>query len=62
MIVVLPGLFSYLFFVDRDVCAKSVDPDQMSHYTLCVQDLHCFALIQQCLDKSVGSIMDLLKR
>ena len=34
----------------------------MSHYTLCVQGLHCFTLTKQCLDKSVGSIMALLKR
>ena len=41
---------------------NSVDPDQMSHYALCVQGLHYFTLTQQCLDKSVGSIMALLKR
>ena len=50
------------YFLDREVCANSVDPDQMSHYALCVQSLHYFTLTQQCLDKSVGSIMALLKK
>ena len=52
----------YPWILDREMCANSVDPDQMSHYALCVQGLHYFTLIQQCLDKSVGSIMALLKR
>ena len=34
----------------------------MSHYALCVQGLHYFTLTQQYLDKSVGSIMALLKK
>ena len=51
--------YYYPRFLDRKVCANSVDPDQMSHYALCVQGLHHFTLTQQCLDKSVGSIMAL---
>ena len=54
--------YYYPRYLDREVCACSVDPDQMSHYTLCVQGLHYFTFTQQCLDKSVGSIMALLKR
>ena len=53
--------YYYPRFLDRDVCANSVDPDQISHYTLCIQVLHCCTLTQQYLDKSVGSIMALLK-
>ena len=55
MTVLLP------YRLDREVCANGVDPDQMSHYALCVQGLHYFTLTQQCLDESVGSIMALLK-
>ena len=51
-----------LLFGQRWSSANSVDPDQMSHYALCVQGLHYFTLTQQCLDKSVGSIMALLKK
>ena len=47
-------------FSDREVCANSVHPDQISHYILCVQSLHCFTLTQQCLDKSAGSVMPLV--
>ena len=49
----------YPRFLDREACANSVDPDQMSHNTLYNQGLHCFTLTRQCLDKSV---MALLKR
>ena len=41
---------------------QTVDPDQMLHNTLSDHGLHCFTLRQQCLDKSVGTIMALLKR
>ena len=57
--------YCYPRLLDREICANSVNPDQISHYALCVQGLHCFTLTQltqQCLDKSVGSIMALLKR
>ena len=54
--------YYYPRVLDREVCANSVDPDQMSHYALCVQGLHYFTLTQQCLDKSADSIMSLLKR
>ena len=47
----------YPIFLDREACAYTVDPDQMSHNTLCNQGLHDFTLSQQCLDKSVGTIM-----
>ena len=30
----------YSRFLDREACAYSVDPDQMSHNTLCNQGLH----------------------
>ena len=46
-------------FLDREACAYSVDPDQMSHNTLCNQGLHGSTPSQQCLDKSVGTIMAL---
>ena len=46
-------------FLDREACAYSVDPDQMSHNTLCNQGLHGVTLSQQRLDKSVGTIMTL---
>ena len=52
----------YPRFLDREAYAYSVDPDQMSHNTLCNQGLHglhCSTLSQQCLDKSVGTIMAL---
>ena len=49
--------YYYPRFLDREVCVNSVDPDQTSHYALCVQGLHYFTLTQQCLDKSVDSIM-----
>ena len=54
--------YYYPRFLDREVCANGVDPDQMSHYAFCVQGLHYFTLTQQCLDKSAGSVMALLKR
>ena len=54
--------YYYPMVLDREVCANSVDPDQMSHYALCVQGLHYFTLTQQCLDKSADSKMALLKR
>ena len=47
----------YPRFLDRYACAYSVDPDQMSHNTLCNQGLHGSTFSQQCLDKSVGTIM-----
>ena len=34
--------YYYPRFLDREVCANGVDPDQMSHYALCVQGLHYF--------------------
>ena len=46
-------------FLDREACVYSVDPDQMSHNTLCNQGLHGVTLSQQRLDKSVGTIMTL---
>ena len=46
----------YPTFLDREACVYSVDPDQMSHNTLCNQSLHGFTLSQQCLDKSVGTL------
>ena len=47
-------------FLDREACAYSVDPDQMSYNTSCNQGLlHGFTLSEQCLDKSVGTIMAL---
>ena len=49
----------YPRFLDREACAYSVDPDQMSHNTLCNHGLHGSTLSQQCLDKSVGTIMAL---
>ena len=49
----------YPRFLDREACAYSVDPVQMSHNTLCNQDLNGSTLSQQCLDKSVGTIMAL---
>ena len=49
--------YYYPRFLDREVCASSVDPDQMSHYAFCVQGLHYFTLTQQCLDKLIGSII-----
>ena len=49
-------------FSVREACANSADPDQLSQNILCSQGLHCFTLTQQCLDKSVGTIMALLKR
>ena len=52
----------YYYPTYREVCANSVDPDQMSHYALCVQGLHYFTLTQQCLDESVCSTMALLKK
>ena len=51
VMLLLPKVF-------RQRGANSADPDQMSHYTLCVQGLHCFTLTQQCLDKSVGFVMN----
>ena len=54
--------YYYPRFLDREVCANSVDPDKLSHYILCVQGLHYFTLTQQCLDKSVDYIMALLNR
>ena len=54
--------YYYPRFLDRGVCANSIDLDQMSHYTFCVQELHCCTLTQQSLDTSFGSIMTLLKR
>ena len=54
--------YYYPRFLDREGCVNRVDPDQMSYYELCVQDLHYFTLTQQSLDKSVCSIMALLKR
>ena len=38
--------YYYPRVLDRGVCANSVDPDQMSHYALCVQGLHYFTLTQ----------------
>ena len=49
----------YPRFRDREICAYSVDIDQMSHNTLCNQGLHGFTISQQCLHKSVGTIMPL---
>ena len=46
-------------FLDREACAYSVDPDQMSNNTLCNQGLHGSTPSQQYLDKSVGTIMAL---
>ena len=46
-------------FLDREACAYSVAPDQMSHNTLCNQGLHGSSLSQECLDNSVGTIMAL---
>ena len=37
----------YPRFLDSEVCAYSVDPDQMTHDTLCNQGLHGFTLSQQ---------------
>ena len=46
-------------FLDREARAYSVDPDQRSHNTLCNQGLHGSTLSQQCLDKSMGTMMAL---
>ena len=46
-------------FLDREACAYSVDPDQMSHNISCNQGLQGSTPSQQCLDKSLGTIMAL---
>ena len=45
--------------LDREARAYSVDQDQMSHNTLCNQGLQYSTFSQQCLDKSVGTIVAL---
>ena len=48
-----------LKYWERQVCANSVDPDQMPQNVASDQGLYCFHLIQQGM--SMGSRMDSLK-
>ena len=44
-----------------ELFASSGDPDQMPHFAASDQGLHCMPLIQQFLDTSTSSKMDLFK-
>ena len=45
---------------DRQAQANSVDPDQMPQNEVSYQGLYCWPLLQQFLDISTGSKMDVL--
>ena len=48
-------------YSDRQVWAKSVDPDQMLQNAASDPGLHCLPLIQYFLDTSTGNKMDLFR-
>ena len=47
--------------IGTDRPEQSVAPDQMPHSVASDQGLHCLQLIQQFLDRSTGSKLDLFK-
>ena len=51
----------YTKYLDRQAGTNSVDPDQMLQNAASDQGLHCLPLIQQFLDKSIDSKMELFK-
>ena len=44
-------LLPQFFFLDREACENSIDPDQMPQTILVHQRLRCFQLTQQCFKK-----------
>ena len=51
----------YCMYSDRQVWAKSVDPDETLQNATSHQGLHCLPLIQQSLDTTQGSKLYLFK-
>ena len=54
-------LFNDPKYWDRQVCANSDDPYQKLQNAASDQGLHCLPLIQQFIDKSISSKVDLFK-
>ena len=46
-------------YLDRQTLANNVDPDQTPHSAVSDLDLHCLPHIQEILDISAGSQIDL---
>ena len=46
--------YYYPRFLDREVCANGVDPDQMSHYALCIQGLHYFTYTYPAMFRQIS--------
>ena len=51
----------YPKYLDKQACAKNVDPDQMMQNAISNNGLYCLLLIQQFLDTSTGSKKHLFK-
>ena len=50
----------YSMYLDRQVRANSVDPDEMPQNAASHKGLHCLPVIQQFLDTTLGSKLYLL--
>ena len=50
------------FFLDREACENSIDPDQMLQTIVFHQGLRCFQLTQKCFEKSIDTGMSMLRK